>query len=196
MLCLYGLSGLKLSLFHCLSNCCLQNGSHFVSASTNFVPYYRQVSNTSRTKSQHLKDSRTVLRLSLPNPWSQMLSRDWRCSWSSADRRCSNYIWVIDNFIAAAYIRGFMVIKSNFGLAELWDCFPWHQCTLDISWLLCVTIMVVENMMPSQHHAISKTNAEWIVATMSSELYYIRYKWNYNCLEDVGSFCYLLLVGS
>ena len=26
-----------------------------------------------------------------------MLSREWRCSWSSADRRCSNYIRVIDN---------------------------------------------------------------------------------------------------
>ena len=30
--------------------------------------------------------------------WSQVLSREWRCSWSSADRRCSNYIWVISNF--------------------------------------------------------------------------------------------------
>ena len=29
---------------------------------------YRQVSNIRRTKSQHLKDSRTVLWLSLPNP--------------------------------------------------------------------------------------------------------------------------------
>ena len=29
---------------------------------------YRQVSNIRRTKSQHLKDSRSVLRLSLPNP--------------------------------------------------------------------------------------------------------------------------------
>ena len=29
---------------------------------------YRQVSNTRRTKPQHLKDSRTVLRLSFPNP--------------------------------------------------------------------------------------------------------------------------------
>ena len=29
---------------------------------------YRQVSNIRRTESQHLKDSRTVLRLSLPNP--------------------------------------------------------------------------------------------------------------------------------
>ena len=34
-----------------------------------------------------------------PIQWSQMLIREWRCSWSSADRRCSNYIWVIDNFI-------------------------------------------------------------------------------------------------
>ena len=29
---------------------------------------YRQVSNIRRNKSQHLKDSRTVSRLSLPNP--------------------------------------------------------------------------------------------------------------------------------
>ena len=27
--------------------------------------------------------------------WYYMLNREWRCSWSSADRWCSNYIWVI-----------------------------------------------------------------------------------------------------
>ena len=32
--------------------------------------------------------------------WSQVLSGAWRCSWSSADRRRSNYIWVINNLIA------------------------------------------------------------------------------------------------
>ena len=32
--------------------------------------------------------------------WSQRFSGEWRCSWSSADRRCSNYMWVINNFIA------------------------------------------------------------------------------------------------
>ena len=32
--------------------------------------------------------------------WSQVFSLEWRCGWSSADRRCSNYIWVINNFIA------------------------------------------------------------------------------------------------
>ena len=47
-----------------------------------------------------------------PIQWSQVLSREWRCSWSSADRRCFNYIWVIDNFIAywgATYIRDLTV---------------------------------------------------------------------------------------
>ena len=45
--------------------------------------------------------------------WSQLVSWEWRCSWSSANRRCSNYIWVINNFIAywgATYIRGFTVM--------------------------------------------------------------------------------------
>ena len=44
--------------------------------------------------------------------WSQVLSWEWRCSWSSAGRRYSNYIWVINNFDAytgATYIRGFRV---------------------------------------------------------------------------------------
>ena len=31
-----------------------------------------------------------------PIHWNQVLSREWRCSWSSADRRCSNYIWIIN----------------------------------------------------------------------------------------------------
>ena len=35
--------------------------------------------------------------------WSQPLSQEWRCSWSSADGRCFNYIWVINNFIAYSY---------------------------------------------------------------------------------------------
>ena len=47
-----------------------------------------------------------------PIHWSQVLRQEWRCSWSSADRQCSNNIWGINNFIAyqvATYIRGFMV---------------------------------------------------------------------------------------
>ena len=32
--------------------------------------------------------------------WSQVLSQEWGCCWSNADRQCSNYIWVINDFIA------------------------------------------------------------------------------------------------
>ena len=51
---------------------------------------YHQISNIRRTESQNLNVSHLVLQLSLCKYWSQMLSREWRCSWSSADRRCSN----------------------------------------------------------------------------------------------------------
>ena len=47
-----------------------------------------------------------------PIRWSRVLSWEWRCGWSSADRRCSNYIWVINNLIAywsATYIRDLTV---------------------------------------------------------------------------------------
>ena len=48
--------------------------------------------------------------------WSQVFSGEWRCSWSSADRRCSNYIWVIKNFIAyssTAYTRDLTVFGNT-----------------------------------------------------------------------------------
>ena len=47
-----------------------------------------------------------------PIHWSQVLSWEWRCSWSSTDRRRSNYIWVFSNFIAytgGTYIGGLRV---------------------------------------------------------------------------------------
>ena len=47
-----------------------------------------------------------------PTHLSQVLSREWRCSWSNADRRSSNYIWVINNFVAClgtSYIKGLTV---------------------------------------------------------------------------------------
>ena len=43
-----------------------------------------KTSNISRTKSQNLNVSRLALQLSCPIHWSQVLSREWRCSWSSA----------------------------------------------------------------------------------------------------------------
>ena len=57
-----------------------------------------------------------------PIHWSLVLSREWRYSWSSADRRCSNYIWVIMNLITyqgASYIRGLMVPPSEHMMQKL-----------------------------------------------------------------------------
>ena len=51
-----------------------------------------------------------------PIHWSQVLSREWRCSGGITDRRCSNHIWVINNFIAywvATYIRGLTVYSAR-----------------------------------------------------------------------------------
>ena len=75
--------------------------------SRNFI--YRKISNIRRTKSENLSDCRLVLQLPLDNALKPGVKLRVRCKWSSADRRCSNYIWVINNFIAnagAPYIRG------------------------------------------------------------------------------------------
>ena len=48
---------------------------------------------------KHLNVSRLVLQLSCPIHWSQVLSREWRCSWSSPVRWCFKYIWVISKML-------------------------------------------------------------------------------------------------
>ena len=59
---------------------------------------YHQTTYIRRTKYQHLNSLRLVLKLSLSNPLKPCVYvTEWRCSWSSADRRCSNYIWVSKN---------------------------------------------------------------------------------------------------
>ena len=72
---------------------------------------YRHNSNIRHIKSENLSDCLLVLQLPWVD-WSQVLSWEWRCSWSSADRQCSNYIWVINNFITnsdVSYIRDLTV---------------------------------------------------------------------------------------
>ena len=75
-----------------------------------------EISNISRTKSQNLNVSRLVLQLSFCNLLKPVLRREWRCSWGIVDRRCSNYIWVVNSFIAylcVTYIRGLTVTKQS-----------------------------------------------------------------------------------
>ena len=86
---------------------------------------YRQISKTRRTNPK----TKMFLVLSCsclcPIHWSHLLSRKWRCSWSSADRRCSNCIRVMNNFIAywdATYIRGLTVSNQPLVFSE-YHCF-------------------------------------------------------------------------
>ena len=73
---------------------------------------YCQISNIRSTKSDNFMFLVSSCRYACSMQWSQVLSREWRCSWSSADMRCSNYIWVINKFIAyrgVPYIRDLTV---------------------------------------------------------------------------------------
>ena len=84
---------------------------------------YRKLSNIRHTKSQNLNAIRLGFQLSLPIYWSQVLSGEWRCSWSNADRRCSNYIWVTNNLIAywsASYVRDLMVYGIGYHCVCRW----------------------------------------------------------------------------
>ena len=75
--------------------------------------------------------------------WSQVLSREWRRSWSSADRRCSNSIWVINNFIAnwgAAYSRGVTVTELTFNNYNMWFGDFHKVCDLKCTFLVVVKI--------------------------------------------------------
>ena len=88
-----------------------------------------------------------------PIHWSQVASREWRCSWSSIERQSSNYIWVINYFIAyrgAPYIRGLRV----FGAQPLPTCHSasshnHNQCRLMINE---VRWHSPENSLPLQWH--------------------------------------------
>ena len=76
-----------------------------------------------------------------PIIWSQVLSPEWRCGWGSADKRCSNYIWVIDNLIAyqgASYIGDLTVGPDPCGAqitAAMHEISCWWNGRCDGVWL-------------------------------------------------------------
>ena len=89
-----------------------------------------------------------------PILWSHVLSREWRCSWSSADRRCSNYIWVIDSSIAyqgASYIRDLTVTQwgrdkmaaiFQTTLSNAFSCMKMLQFQLRYLWSLFLRVQL------------------------------------------------------
>ena len=73
-----------------------------------------------------------------PIHWSHVLSWKWICSWSNVDRRCSNCIWMINNFIAisgAPYIKGLTVsgLSCKQTLPVIFPTTPIHGVELMIS---------------------------------------------------------------
>ena len=106
--------------------------------------YYHKTSGISRTKYHILNVLVASCSCLRPFQWSQLLSWEWRCSWSSADRRCSNYIWVINNFIAyqgATYIRGFTVLpllKVDRDLHSMSEAIFADLSTIDIPCTNCL----------------------------------------------------------
>ena len=87
--------------------------------------------------------------------WNQLLSRELWCSWNSADRWCSNYIWMINNFIAyygATYIRDFRVLSNNMPQPHTrsmrW-CFVIIQCFLRMLHAFCCIVLSRAVALPS-----------------------------------------------
>ena len=94
---------------------------------THWVPgnTFHQISNIRRTKSLNLNVSRLVLQLSLSNLLKPCVKLRMRCSWSSTDRRCSNYIWLIKNLIAhkgTSYIRDLTVTWVDLAYGKMACC--------------------------------------------------------------------------
>ena len=55
----------------------------------------KKTSNISHTKGQNLMILILSCSCLCAIHWSHVLNWEWRCSWSSTNWRCSNYIWVI-----------------------------------------------------------------------------------------------------
>ena len=68
-----------------------------------------------------------------PIHWSQLLIPEWRCSWSSSDRQCSNYIWVINNFIAHYGVTYISYSPETLNLGQNQRFFV--LCDLEILWM-------------------------------------------------------------
>ena len=102
-----------------------------------------------------------------PIYWSHVLSRKWRCSWSSADRRCSNYIWVINNLIAhkgASAIRdltvGLFKVSLVFHDLGIFWLIIHHLTKRPMDWSISQNLMVL--WVPLHYSAITWASYSWL----------------------------------
>ena len=105
-----------------------------------------QISNIRCAKYHNLNISHLflVLQVSLSNLWSHVLSRESRCSWSSANRRCSNYIWVINNAIE---YKGLSYVKYLTAILHQWSLVMTYSGFID--WCMWYV------MSPTMHNRLS-----------------------------------------
>ena len=108
---------------------------------------YRKISNVRRTKSPKSNMSCLGLQLSLRNILKPGVSGEWRCSWCSADRRWSNYIWMINHLIAIKVrfiLETWRYLRQNSNNSIMPLPLQWHQMSAVVSeitrhWTVCST---------------------------------------------------------
>ena len=87
------------------------------------------------------------MKLVFPIHWSQVLSREWRCSWSSADRRCSNYILVMKKY---CLLRCSLYWRID-GMSAWKACFNDHTWSKYARWVFNVNECVIISQ-HQRHH--------------------------------------------
>ena len=98
-----------------------------------------------------------------PIHWSQVLSQEWRCSWSSPDRRCSNYIWVICLLGCDLYWRfdgnsfPCVLVGINGLICEKWNNHVFAFCMI-LRLLWQVNIGSSNGLLLVRHQAITWAN--------------------------------------
>ena len=119
--------------------------------------------------------------------WSQMLSREWRCSWSSADRRCSNYIWVIDNsfaYLGVPYIRGFTVYyiqhEVNKTLMVAAKREHYIPCYSRQPWLMPISFLIFMQSSDQIHFTKTFQNPVTKISIMCVS-WNMKWPWNFIC---------------
>ena len=86
-----------------------------------------------------------ILQLSLPSPLKPGIKSCRRCSWNSADRWCSNYIWVTNNFVACKIAFIVYIMFDGMQTSQMIHSFDdsslghsvsdkWNNATFELWW--------------------------------------------------------------
>ena len=115
--------------------------------------------------------------------WNQVLSREWRCSWSSADRRCSKYIWVVNNVI--------LYYRSD-GRHIVWLHFVMYFCVevmvklnISLQWLHIIVCQITTNFTVCSTIFSDIKNSSGLPSQKASNMENVPMSWIINHYSDV-----------